>query len=215
MSVKVLTSDNVILEINKSIMHFFKTLQNMVEDIGDIGDMHVPLPNIASHQLQIMIEWATHHVEVGTVMPVKEYEQTVDENGVKYFAFKKSVVCESYHMTDQWNVDFARKLGYATISSLFPATNYIEFYQFYEFLCQSVVMILKEDIEEKCYKPVDSNMSLRECDERMRGMFNRFDPALFVDDMTDEQKTKLLSETVWCYDRSDFAPKAGYDGKFV
>jgi hypothetical protein len=225
-SVKVLTADNVVVEIDKSILHFFTTIQDMIADIGEVGDLALPLPNVEYAHLKIMIDWAMHHAE--TKMPeCLDAKPTFNEKGErtrefgtrKLGHFKVGILRESEHLIDPWNMEFIEKLGstyqerFNVLDSLFPATNYLGFRHFYEFISQAVYRILKVAVEEKCYKPEGSNMSTRECDDLARAMFQKFAPRMFVDDMTEEQKASL-TDPVGIYDRSTFAPKSGFDGQF-
>lgn len=219
---KVLTADNVIIDIDQSIIHFFATLHNMIEDIGET-DTPIPLPNILSTQLKIMIEWAMHHVNAGTAMPACiAPKPTFNVKGERTREFKKpghfgvAVERESEHLFDQWNLDFVEKFGktpekrFEVLNSLFPATNYLAFSQFYEFICQTVYyVILKKSIGDKCFKPTGSSMSTRECDDRAREMFMKVVPQMVVDDMTEEQKA-THAEPAELYDLSDIAQMMGY-----
>ncbi len=203
MSINIQTSDNVIISMDASIIGFFKTIKNMLEDIGEIDGNTIPLPNVYSWQLETMISWAMHHVDSGTNIPESPMPT------------KEGMIRKCDHLDNEWNVEFAQRMSYRELRDLLLPANYLDFRTFYEFLCQSIAKFHFDEIAEMCYDRKETPVGIAKCDELMRKKYSELDPELFVDDLTPEEKNQLHTETTWCYNYGKFAPKKGYENKLV
>ena len=61
-TIKLMSNDNVVYDVDIKVAECSQTIKTMLEDLGmDDCDEPVPLPNVRSAILEKVIEWSTYH----------------------------------------------------------------------------------------------------------------------------------------------------------
>ncbi|EPS38388.1 hypothetical protein H072_7896 [Dactylellina haptotyla CBS 200.50] len=61
-TIKLLSSDNAELAVDKEVAERSILIKNMLEDVGgDMSDQAIPIPNVNEAVLRKVIEWCEHH----------------------------------------------------------------------------------------------------------------------------------------------------------
>lgn len=189
MSINVITADSVIISIDKSLIHYFITLSEMIDDIMIDDSTSIPLPNIRSNELNIMIEWATYHHTNNTIMPTSPVQPDC----------MRQRVCD--HLVGEhnaWNVAFAKRFTYQEKLCILEASSYLDFKPFYEFMCQSMYMFHFAQVTRTLFNDEGNTRTLKDMDEELRQCVAEIEPSLKCD-LTEEQKEQLLKENTWLY----------------
>lgn len=173
-SVTVLTEDNVKVVIDGSIVKFFGTLQNMMEDI-DADVIELPLPNVRSCVLDIIVSWCSHHVN--TVFPE---EPKLDPK----LKMRKNII------KDEFDIAFFKGYTQAQLEEILQATNYLEIKQLYCLICKTIAKRMRDFAMSRhgdCSTP-EKVMAL---DEETRKLAYQLFGEMCKCDLTDEEKLEL------------------------
>ena len=79
-SVKLLSSDGEVFQVDVEIAQKSITIKTMLEDLGlteEDNDIPVPLPNVNAAILKKVLEWATHHKS--DPVPSEEDEKSIGD----------------------------------------------------------------------------------------------------------------------------------------
>ncbi|KAJ6263995.1 hypothetical protein Dda_0134 [Drechslerella dactyloides] len=60
-NMKLLSSDNVEISVEKDVAERSVLIKNMLEDVGETMDAPIPIPNVNEAVLRKVIEWCEHH----------------------------------------------------------------------------------------------------------------------------------------------------------
>ncbi|GAM27598.1 hypothetical protein SAMD00019534_107740 [Acytostelium subglobosum LB1] len=109
-------SDSVKFQVDKQVANMFVAIKNMLEDIGDETNA-IPLPNVTSENLKLIIEWCEYHLKNPNPEPMKDKKEIYD--------------C-------QYDKDFATKLEHVTLFELILAANYLDIKGLLDVTCKTV-----------------------------------------------------------------------------
>ncbi|XP_059623744.1 SKP1-like protein 1A [Cornus florida] len=111
------TSDGETFEVEEAVALESQTIKHMIED--DCADSVIPLPNIASKILPMIIEYCKKHVETA-----KSEDKTSD-------AF------------ETFKANFVKDVDQATLFDLILGANYLNIKNLLDLTCQAVADIIK------------------------------------------------------------------------
>ena len=91
-----------------------ETITNLVEDAGT--DNPVPLPNVTSNILQLVVEWCKYHTD--------NPEQTTTS-------------------ISEWDLDYCSRMDQATLFEIILAANYLDIAELLDLTCKTIANIVK------------------------------------------------------------------------
>jgi S-phase kinase-associated protein 1 len=125
--VKLMSSDGEILEVLTSIASKSVTIDNMLNDIGDNADDNpVPLPNVSSTILKMVIKYVTYH----------------KENDVKQLPEGQQDIAPKTSNIEPWDEEFC-KVDQSLLFELILAANYLDIKPLLDLSCKTVANMMK------------------------------------------------------------------------
>ncbi|RVX16572.1 SKP1-like protein 1A [Vitis vinifera] len=115
--VNLMSSDGVTFEVDDIVALELQTIKHMIED--GFSDGAIPLPNVTSGILAMVIEYCKMHVESS-----KSEDRSADDN------------------LKAWDAEFV-KVDVATLFHLIMAANYLNIQSLLELTCQTVADMMK------------------------------------------------------------------------
>lgn len=131
-TIKLKSSDQETFEVPEPVANQSETIRNMIEDIQDVQNHPVPLPNVKSAILSKVIEYCKYHVEAG--------ERDESEKPKKGEEEVKT-----------WDQDFI-KVDLNTLYELILAANYLNIKDLLDLCCQTVANMIKGKTPEEIRK---------------------------------------------------------------
>ncbi|XP_019071569.1 SKP1-like protein 1B [Solanum lycopersicum] len=120
------SSDGETFEVDKAVALESQTIKHMIED--NCADTSIPLPNITSKILALVIEYCKRHLEVAKV------EDKIAEEDLKTF-----------------DAEFV-KVDQSTLFNLILAVNYLNIKSLMDLTCQTVAEMIKGKTPEEIRK---------------------------------------------------------------
>jgi S-phase kinase-associated protein 1 len=127
--VKVITADEVVLEMPYRAAMMSKTIANMLDDIPDEIDAPIPLPNVMGNVMQRVIEFCVHHMN--------EPEPAEGDP-------KRTEI-------EPWDQEFC-KMDQALLFTTILAANYLDIKLLLDATCKTVAQSLKGLVPEEIRK---------------------------------------------------------------
>jgi len=135
MSIKLLSSDNVELTVDKEVAERSILIKNMLEDVGgDVSDQAIPIPNVNEGVLRKVIEWCEHHKS-------DPPPPTDDESDSR----KKSTDIE------EWDQKFMQ-VDQEMLFEIILAANYLDIKPLLDVGCKTVANMIKGKSPEEIRK---------------------------------------------------------------
>eukprot|EP01134_Creolimax_fragrantissima_P002679 CFRG2679T1 len=131
--VKLCSSDDREFEVTSKVAKMSVTIKNMLEDLGlESEDVPtIPLPNVSSVILEMVIKYCTHHQD--DVVPTQEDEATRER---------------ALEDIDPWDQKFVGG-DQGTLFELILAANYLDIKSLLDLTCKTVANMIKgKDAEE-------------------------------------------------------------------
>jgi len=132
--IKLLSSDNVELEVEQEVAERSILIKNMLEDVGEISDQAIPIPNVNEAVLRKVIDWCIHHK--GDPTPVAD-----DDNDSR----KKSTDI------DEWDQKFMQ-VDQEMLFEIILAANYLDIKPLLDVGCKTVANMIKGKSPEEIRK---------------------------------------------------------------
>jgi len=129
MSVKLESSDEVIVEVERKIAEMSVTVKHMLDDLTET-DTAIPLPNVTGKILQKVIEYAKYHHDNPNPPPEEKDEKPL-----------YGVPDERDHIIP-WDREFCN-VEQATLFELILAANYLDIKPLLDLTCKTVSNMLK------------------------------------------------------------------------
>mmetsp|Transcript_11624 Transcript_11624/g.40437 ORF Transcript_11624/g.40437 Transcript_11624/m.40437 type:complete len:158 (-) Transcript_11624:2894-3367(-) len=123
------SSDDEQFEVDADVAYESQTVKNMIEDTG--VDTPIPLPNVSSKVLALVIEYCKYHVEAS--------KTTEDKNA------------RSEDELKAWDADFV-KVDQGTLFELILAANYLNIKNLLDLTCLTVANMIKGKTPEEIRK---------------------------------------------------------------
>ncbi|GMH43073.1 hypothetical protein BSKO_10995 [Bryopsis sp. KO-2023] len=131
-NIKLKSSDNECFEVPEAVAIKSETIKNMIEDIQEVENHPVPLPNVKSPILSKVIEYCKYHVEA----------QEKDENDKP----KKGE-----EEVKGWDQEYM-KVDLNTLYELILAANYLNIKDLLDLCCQTVANMIRGRTPEEIRK---------------------------------------------------------------
>ncbi|KAF3923745.1 hypothetical protein ABW20_dc0109138 [Dactylellina cionopaga] len=133
--IKLLSSDNVELTVDKEVAERSILIKNMLEDVGgDMSDQAIPIPNVNEAVLRKVIEWCEHHK--GDPTPVADEDSD---------SRKKSTDIE------EWDQKFMQ-VDQEMLFEIILAANYLDIKPLLDVGCKTVANMIKGKSPEEIRK---------------------------------------------------------------
>jgi S-phase kinase-associated protein 1 len=129
-TIKLMTSDGMIVEMSKEIACKCGTITNMLDDITDGSMEHVPLPNVSETILNMIIKYSTYHNENGT----EHVSEDIRDVKIKDI--------------DAWDAEFC-KVDQSVLFELILAANYLELKPLLDLTCRTVADMIRGKTPEQ------------------------------------------------------------------
>ncbi|XP_057419964.1 SKP1-like protein 1A [Lotus japonicus] len=120
------SSDGEAFELDEVVALESETIKHMVED--NCADTAIPLPNVTSKTLALVIEYCKKHVEAAS----GSGEKPVTKEELK-----------------EWDAEFAKGHDQATLFDLILASNYLNIKSLLDLTCQAVADIIEKKSPEQ------------------------------------------------------------------
>lgn len=130
--VKLMSSDNQVFEVVEVVAVKFELVKDMMEaGVQDIGiDVPVPLPNVSSKILALVIEYCKYHAEA---------DQKATEGNTED---KPSTPAEDPEEVKAWDKEFL-PIDQQTLFDLISAAHYLKVKSLQSLTCQTVADMIK------------------------------------------------------------------------
>jgi len=133
--IKLLSSDQIEIPVDKEVAERSILIKNMLEDVGgDIADQAIPIPNVNEAVLRKVIEWCDHHKNDPT--PVADEDSD---------SRKKSTDIE------EWDQKFMQ-VDQEMLFEIILAANYLDIKPLLDVGCKTVANMIKGKSPEKIRK---------------------------------------------------------------
>jgi len=133
-TIKLLSSDNVEMTVEQEVAERSILIKNMLEDVGEISDQAIPIPNVNEAVLRKVIEWCEHHK--ADPAPVAD-----DDNDSR----KKSTDIE------EWDQKFMQ-VDQEMLFEIILAANYLDIKPLLDVGCKTVANMIKGKSPEEIRK---------------------------------------------------------------
>ena len=120
---KLISCDDKQFVVDASVMRCSGMIKTMIDLCDDLDDM-IPLPNLHSRILALVIEWATYHKDDFKKVDVDEFEEKRTDD------------------ISPWDADFLG-LDQNTLYSLILAANYLDIKGLLEVTCKTVANMIR------------------------------------------------------------------------
>lgn len=120
--IKIITSDNITLHVEKPIALFSKSISNLLEDLGNI-DEPVPLPNVSSEVYQLIHSFSILFLK-HPLSPERTHEQDKSEE------------------MPQWQTDWLKGLNIEVIMELILASNFLDIKPILDSCCKYIAKMI-------------------------------------------------------------------------
>ena len=121
MSFKLVTLDNQEFLVDQCVINQSKLLKNMLEDVGSTNDP-IPITNIKSNILGLVIDYANHHKNE-SIPTTEEEERAVNP--------------------DEWDTKFLSEMSKETLCDLIMAANFLDMKKLLNLGCKTVADMIK------------------------------------------------------------------------
>jgi len=132
--IKLLSSDQVEIPVEKEVAERSILIKNMLEDVGEISDQAIPIPNVNEAVLRKVIEWCEHHK--GDPIPVADEDSD---------SRKKSTDIE------EWDQKFMQ-VDQEMLFEIILAANYLDIKPLLDVGCKTVANMIKGKSPEEIRK---------------------------------------------------------------
>ncbi|XP_044578524.1 S-phase kinase-associated protein 1-like [Cotesia glomerata] len=134
-TIKLLSSDKEVFEVDTKVAKMSATIKTMLEDLGlDEGDDEmVPLPSIEGPILKKIVEWAEHHK---SDPPAPEDDDNKEKRSDDI---------------PEWDVDFL-KVDQQTLFAIIRAANFLDIKGLMDVTCKTVANMIKGKTPEEIRK---------------------------------------------------------------
>jgi len=132
--IKLLSSDQVEITVDKEVAERSILIKNMLEDVGEISDQAIPIPNVNEAVLKKVIEWCEHHK--GDPIPVADEDSD---------SRKKSTDIE------EWDQKFMQ-VDQEMLFEIILAANYLDIKPLLDVGCKTVANMIKGKSPEEIRK---------------------------------------------------------------
>ncbi|KAL1195393.1 SKP1-like protein 19 [Cardamine amara subsp. amara] len=187
----LISSDGETFEVDEAVAREFQIVAHMIDD--DCADKPIPLTNVTSKYLALVIEYCKKHVEIAVSVEGEDkdandhVEKAISVEGEDKDAAKKQVeAAVSVEGEDKddakkaeleaWDANFMKNLDLDTIFSLILAANYLNVKGLLDLVCQTVADHIKDKTPEE-----------------VRTIFN------IENDFTEEEEKAIRTEYEWAF----------------
>jgi len=132
--IKLLSSDGVEIPVEKEVAERSILIKNMLEDVGEVSDQAIPIPNVNEAVLRKVIEWCDHHK--GDPIPVADEDSD---------SRKKSTDIE------EWDQKFMQ-VDQEMLFEIILAANYLDIKPLLDVGCKTVANMIKGKSPEEIRK---------------------------------------------------------------
>jgi S-phase kinase-associated protein 1 len=172
-TVKLMSSDYQTFEVVEDVAHESETIKNMIEDTG--SEETIPLPNVNSKILTMVIEYTRTHVAAKETTDKAETEiKSGDEARKTAGEARKKLAEEELKDFDE---NFVKEVDQSTLFDLILAANYLNIKGLLDMTCKKVAMMIKGKTPEE-----------------IRKTFN------IKNDFTPEEEEEVRRENQWAFD---------------
>ncbi|KAK9996177.1 hypothetical protein SO802_020863 [Lithocarpus litseifolius] len=119
------SSDGEAFEVEEKVATESQTIKHMIED--DYGE--IPLPNVKSNILTLVIEYCKKHVEAANPVPETSYSSWTDKT-------------DDDPLTAAWDAEFV-KVDQNTLIDLILAANYLNIKGLLDLTCKTVADMMR------------------------------------------------------------------------
>nr|QKY15273.1 SKP1/ASK1 target protein binding component, putative kinetochore protein (SKP1/snRK) [Polytomella parva] len=130
--IRLLTSDNQVIEVEEEIAFFSMTIKNVIEDTE--GSEAIPLPNVPQRVLQKIIKYCKYHVEANRR----------DESDARNYKSKEEI--------EAWDAEFVKFEDIEMLYRVLQAANYLDIKSLMDLLCKHVASMMKGKTPEEIRK---------------------------------------------------------------
>jgi S-phase kinase-associated protein 1 len=123
--VRLTTSDNADLKVDRDIVERSILIKNMLEDLGDMSEESIPIPNVNEAVMKKVLEWCEHHRKD----PAASQDDDSDSR-------KKSTDI------DEWDQKFMQ-VDQEMLFEIILAANYLDIKALLDVGCKTVANMIK------------------------------------------------------------------------
>ncbi|ORZ32092.1 Skp1 family, dimerization domain-domain-containing protein [Catenaria anguillulae PL171] len=137
--VKLTSSDNETISVDKQVAIRSVLLKNIIEDTGDAGDddaIPIPIPNVTARVLKKVIEYCEHHKN--DPLPEPEEDEVAEER-------RRS------DDIDEWDAEFIN-VEQEMLFEIILAANYLDIKPLLDLGCKTVANMIKGKTTEEIRK---------------------------------------------------------------
>lgn len=143
--------------VDRDIAEQSVLLKNMLEDVGELEDFPIPLPNVTGPILQKVIEWCTHHrndLAPASSDPASQHAPASGQpnpNSGTQASASGTAAGSALHTSgrgtgsddiDEWDQEFC-KVDQGTLFELILAANYLDIKPLLDLTCKTVANMIK------------------------------------------------------------------------
>ena len=131
--VKLVSSDDQEFEVEKKVAEMSVTIKNMLEDMAEMADQPIPLPNVTGKILEKVITYCKYHDEHPTAVSEDKKDDKRTDDIIP------------------WDQEFC-KVDQATLFELILAANYLDIKPLLDLTCKTVANMIKGKTPEEIRK---------------------------------------------------------------